>query len=224
MKVVHGILKTMKDNLGAVQGIVDKWDGPMIERKTKPMEKEEFERSFKSMKASHFSDIKEAGKQIHSLLKETNKVLRVSNASVDWRCYVEFVNSVIVEGLSKAVMTSLELLLDQINPEAIKLHYHLPLFEIMLVLNGTDGINFQPPLGHDAKKKGMPDMIDNIVGSFFQISTLFKRLDAEGTYMREMHSDLAVNSVLAMLSDSIATNDMKCHDLKRTFDKYGKNK
>ena len=119
-KVVHGILKTMKDNLGAVQDIVNKWGSPMIERKTKPMEKEEFEQTFKSMKAANSSDIKDAGKQIHSLLKETNKVLRVSNASADWRCYVEFVNSVEVEGLCTAIMMSLEFLLDQIDPESIR--------------------------------------------------------------------------------------------------------
>jgi len=222
VKVVHGILKTMKDNLSAVKDIASKWgDKPMIERKTKPMEKEEFERSFKSLKTSTYSDIKEAGKQIHSLLKETNKVLRVSNASSDWKCYVEFVNSVIVEGLSSAVLTSLEFLLDQIDPETIRRDGRLPLFEISIVLNGTDGINFQPPLGHDlTSKRGMSDMIDNIVGSFFQISTLFKRLDAEGTYMRELHSDLDIVSVLALLSDAIAANDDKCHDLQRTFDKY----
>ena len=222
VKVVHGILKTMKDNLSAVHEIANKWgDKPMIERKTKPMEREEFERSFKSLKASNFADIKEAGNQIHSLLKETNKVLKVSNASPDWKCYVEFVNSVIVEGLSTAVMTSLEFLLDQIDPDSIRRDGRLPLFEIMLVLNGTDGINFRPPLGHDAvHKNGMSDMIDNIVGSFFQISTLFKRLDADGTYMRELHSDLAVTSVLALLSDAIATNDDKCNDLRKTFDKY----
>lgn len=29
--------------------------------------------------------VKEGGKEIQTLLKETNKVLRVSNASPDWR-------------------------------------------------------------------------------------------------------------------------------------------
>jgi hypothetical protein len=51
-------------------------------------------------------------------------------------------------------------------------------------------------------------MIDNVIGSFFQISTLFKTLDMDGTYLGEMHSDLAIYIVLV-------TNDKKCHDLKR---------
>ena len=57
MKVVHGILNTMKDNLSTVQDIVKQWDRPMFERKTKPMEREEFERIFKSMQALNFSNI-----------------------------------------------------------------------------------------------------------------------------------------------------------------------
>ena len=63
-------------------------------------------------------------------------------------------------------------------------------------------------------------MIDNVIGSFFQISTLFNRLDTDGTYLGEMHSDLAINSVLALLSDAIITKDKKCHDLKKNFNKY----
>ena len=220
VKIVHDILKTMKDNLAAVQDIVEKWDKPMITRKIKPMEKDEFERSFKALKTTNHSGIKEDGKQIHSLLKETNKVLRVSNASADWRCYVEFANSVVIEGLSKAVMTSLDYLLDQIDPESIQRDGLLPLLEIQLNLVDSSGIVFQPPLGHTVDKKGMSDMIDGIVGSFFQIATLFKRLDTEGTYMRELHSDLAINSILALLSDSIAKNNERCHDLKTAFDKY----
>ena len=108
VKVVHGILNIMKHNLSAVQDIANKWDWPMIGRKTKPMEKVEFERTFKSMQASNYSKIKEDGDQIHSLLKETSNMLRVSNGSAEWKCYVEFVSSVIVNGLLAAIMTSLE--------------------------------------------------------------------------------------------------------------------
>jgi dynein heavy chain len=220
VKKIHGILKTMKDNLGAMQDIVNKWDRPMFERKTKPMEKEEFERTFKSMQASHFSKIKDDGDQIHALLNETNNVLGVSKGSAEWKCYVEFVKSVVVSGLSSAIMTSLRFLLDQINPESIRRDGRLPLFEIMLVVHGANGINFQPPLSHDASRVGMTDMIDNVIGSFFQIATLFNRLDAEGTYEGEMHLDSAINSLLASVSDTIVTNDKKCHDLRMNFDKY----
>lgn len=49
------------------------------------------------------------------MLKENNKVLKCSNASPDWRAYVDFVNNVVVDGLSRVICTSLEYLLDQVS-------------------------------------------------------------------------------------------------------------
>lgn len=53
--------------------------------------------------------------EIHNMLKENNKVLKCSNASPDWRGYVDFVNNVVVDGLSRVICASLEYLLDQVR-------------------------------------------------------------------------------------------------------------
>ena len=42
------------------------------------------------------------------------QVLRCSNASADWRAYVDFVNNVVVDGLSRCIISSLTYLLDQV--------------------------------------------------------------------------------------------------------------
>lgn len=41
-------------------------------------------------------------------------------------------------------------------------------------------------IGFASNGKGIRDVVHNWVGSFFSIATLFKRLDNEGTYIREM--------------------------------------
>ncbi|KAL7445854.1 hypothetical protein ACHAXM_010428 [Skeletonema potamos] len=223
VKVVHGVLKTMQDNLAAIKDIIDHWKRPMIERKTKPMEKEDFERTFRSHCNTNYNEIKESGNEIHHFLEETSKVLHVScNDSTDWRCYVEFINSLIVQGLSASVLASLRFLLDQIDPVSIQKERRLPLFEIELNLNCFDGLHFQPPLGKVADKTGMSDLIDNIVGSICHISTLFVRVDdsSEGSYLKEIQSDLAVGSVVSALSDVVVANDEKCLVLQKDLDKY----
>lgn len=53
--------------------------------------------------------------EIHNMLKENNKVLKCSNASPDWRGYVDFVNNVVVDGLSRVICASLEYLLEQVH-------------------------------------------------------------------------------------------------------------
>ena len=49
------------------------------------------------------------------MLKENNKVLKCSNASPDWRGYVDFVNDVLVDGMSRVICASLEHLLEQVR-------------------------------------------------------------------------------------------------------------
>ncbi len=218
---VHQILKTMKENLASIETTMKQWDKPMVERKTKPVDIEEFERSFKSVKASQFTEIKNAGKSIHSLLKETNKILRVSNASPDWRSYLDFVSGIIIEGLANSVTRSLDYLFRQLDQSEIDRHNKLPMLEIKLkLIESCRQLDFSPTLGMDDRGRGIGNMLENMIGSFLQISTLFKRLDSEGTYIREMHSDIMINNYQSMLLNSVMTNEKKCFELKEKFDEY----
>ncbi len=218
---VHNILKTMKDNFATIQMIVNQWNKPMMERKTKPVDKEELDISFKSLKSSRYTEIKDSGKYIHSLLKETNKILRVSNASSGWRCYLDFVSEMIIEGISQSVVTSLDFLHQQLDPRVIKSRNKLPLLEIKLALDQEHGVlDFSPPLGTDEKNKGVGSMVENMIGSFLQMSSLIKRLESDGTYMREMHADIIINSYQSMITEVVQENQMKCIELKGKFDLY----
>jgi len=58
--------------------------------------------------SERYTDIKEEGKNIHNMVKDTNKVLRASNASNDWKAYVDLVNNVVVDGFAKVIYTSLD--------------------------------------------------------------------------------------------------------------------
>ena len=44
-----------------------------------------------------------AGNEIHLLMKDTNKKLKVSQGLPDWKSYLDFVNDIIVGGLKKIV-------------------------------------------------------------------------------------------------------------------------
>ena len=218
---VHRIMKTMKDNFSAIDLMLNDWNKPMMERKTKPVEKEEFDKSFKSLKTVRFTEIKDSGKRIHTFLKETNKILRVSNASPDWRNYLDFVSENIIGGFAKSITTSLDFLHQQIDLVHIKQANKLPLLEIKLELDDRNiELDFLPPLGRDETSKGIGFMIGSMVGSFLQVSTLIKRLDSEGTYMREMHSNIMINNYQSMLADAVESNERKCMQLKGKFDQY----
>lgn len=220
VETVHGIMKTMKDNFSTIEMILKEWNKPMLERKSKPLEKDEFERMTKSFKTTRFAALKESSKQIHTLLKETNKILRVSNASRDWKSYVDYVGGYVIDGLSQAVMTSLEFLCQQIDPGSITAQGKLPLLEIKFNLNGKQrALEFVPAIGVTEDGKGLGSMIDEMIGSFLQQASLCKRVDGDGNYIREMHSDIYISNYMSAISVAIIATEKKCMDLKLTFEK-----
>jgi dynein heavy chain len=217
----------MKDNLRSINDQLRTYNKPLLQRKAKPIAKDEFEKEHKNYDKERYTEIKEGGKVIQTMVKDTNKELRVSNASNDWRSYVDFVNNVVVDGLSNIVQTSLSYLYDQISPEFIAKEDLKPIIEVKLDLlsfRNDDGLRFDEirflPDLLESNGKGIRDLVNNWIGSFLNISTLFKRLDNEGTYLREMHSDQNVRMYLAVIYETLAENESKCMNVKVLYEKH----
>lgn len=158
----------MKENLRQINESLTLYNRPLLQRKPKPATKDEFDREHRNLIKERYSEIKEGGKAIHQMAKDTNKVLRVSNASNDWRSYIDFVNNVVVDGLSKIVYTSLDYLFEQLDTATSSRDDRLPMIEVKLDLasikidaemshNGKtrrDEVRFIPPLeSSDGKGK-----------------------------------------------------------------------
>eukprot|EP01041_Mallomonas_annulata_P000386 gene386-700_t len=220
------VVRTMKENMRKINEQLAGYNKPLMQRKSKPVVKDEFEREHKNLIKERYTDIKEGGKAIHVMVKDTNKVLRVSNASNDWRAYVDFINNVVVHGLADVIYTSLDYIYDQINPDVIAKEDKMPMIEIKLDLisvRNDDGrheeVRFVPDL-LEANGKGIRDLVNGWIGSFFNIATLFKRLDNDGTYLREMHNDHNVCMLLAVINECLSENENKCFAVKDMYDKY----
>ncbi|RYG70338.1 hypothetical protein EON64_00425, partial [archaeon] len=227
VKAVSEVMRTMKNNLRGVSDQLMNYNKPLLTRKSKPMTKDEFEKDHKNFLKERYSEIKEGGKNIHNMVKDTNKVLRVSNASNDWKAYVDFVNNVVVDGLAKVVYTSLDFLFEQVDPATITKDDKLPLIEIKLDLisiKGSDDVRhdevrFIPDL-QENNGKGIRDLVNSWIGSFFNVATLFKRLDNEGTYLREIHADHSVKMLLAVLYETLEKNEESCNNVLKDYDKF----
>lgn len=59
---MHDVMHTMKTNLANVRSVLRAWDRPLMERKAKPVDRDEFERAHKGVKNSRYAEIKEGGK------------------------------------------------------------------------------------------------------------------------------------------------------------------
>ena len=104
MTDLSAMLQMLKGNLKHIEETVNKWAAaPMFERVSKPMLLPDFLALQKTTRDSKVAVVKEAGAEIHKLMKETSKKLKISQGLPDWKSYVEFVNNVVVDGLIQAV-------------------------------------------------------------------------------------------------------------------------
>lgn len=55
-------MHTMKTNLANIKNVLAAWDRPLMERKPKPVDRDEFERAHRAIKSSRYAEIKEGGK------------------------------------------------------------------------------------------------------------------------------------------------------------------
>jgi len=79
--------------------------------------------------------VKESGQEIHRLIKDTYKRLKVSQGLPDWKTYVDSVNNLVVAGLVNAMCASLKILSCNLNPLFIEQQKKSPLLEIQVDWN-----------------------------------------------------------------------------------------
>jgi dynein heavy chain len=99
VKTADTILNTLKVNLQKSEDIMEQWThAPLFQREAKPMLCKEYGLSHRTVLKQRYPMFKEGGHKVLELLKETNKVLKVSQGQPDWKAYVDFVNNAVVEG------------------------------------------------------------------------------------------------------------------------------
>ncbi|OQS01914.1 dynein heavy chain [Thraustotheca clavata] len=215
------LLDAMKRHMHRVQELLESWShGLLFERRSKPLSATEFEESQVATRNAKYTQIKDGGNEIHRLLKDTLKKLKVSQGSPDWRAYVDFINGIVEDGLTKVVLTSLEYLSAQLDPSNIEAHDLTPLLEIELDLYGKDVV-FSPAVGSLPNKRGLKDLAQVWIEAIFHIMSLFKRLDtADGAYLKELLENPQVQKLIADINTSCNTQESICMQYKKDLMKY----
>jgi dynein heavy chain len=217
----HDVLFQTKDNLREIQGILDKWCAePLLQRKPKPVTSSELAASQKQLIAARFQEIKAGGLVIDKKLQASHVVMKVAKAHPNWRAYADFTNSVVIMGLSRLVIKSLQYLCEQLDADRIAAQNIRPLMLIKLDLVG-DSVRFVPDVEESRGESSVWGIVNGWVDSFYQAATLFKRLDdAEGRYVKELSDDMYVQMLLATVNEHLSSTEEKCLAFKATFDQF----
>ncbi|KAJ8349888.1 hypothetical protein SKAU_G00250180 [Synaphobranchus kaupii] len=110
------------------------------------------------------------GEKIHQLVQENQTLLGADPGSGQWIAYTQYVDGIVLQGFVSATRCSLQYVMENMDP-ALKIS---PLFEVQLVLSGSD-MSFRPPLDM-TKKDNFYDMIDKMVGRIFKMASFMQRV------------------------------------------------
>ena len=183
---VDDLVKKMKDNVKKMQEMMKNWKKPLFERKLKPLLPEDLEQNHSSSVMTKLEDIKNHGKEIHKLMKDTAENIKPDKKSITWLAYVDYVNGLIVEGITEGINASLAFLADQISISFNKLHTLPPMFDIKVDLRYRDVV-FDPSINFNKQGNGIRNIVYKIVDDFISIAIQMPRLDTNtGDYLVEI--------------------------------------
>lgn len=193
VKDVNGTVTTMQDNLKKIEETMGKWaEKPLIERKPKPMSPEDFDQAHKAAIAVRHQDIVGGGREINKLMKETGDCLKNAKKTAHWDSYVDYVNGIVIEGLSTVIQNSLTYLSDLLDPVLIKKSDVMPIFDIRIELAETR-VTFDPEIEENARGNSIRDIVHSWIEDFIYISNLVTRIDgASGDYLNEIYDHMVV--------------------------------
>lgn len=109
---VDTLVKHMKENVSKMQNMMKKWKSPLFERRMRTQPPEELDSTHQSLVGPRLEDIKNHGRDIHKLMKETADYLKPDKKSINWLAYIDYVNGLVIEGITNGIDASLKFLSD----------------------------------------------------------------------------------------------------------------
>jgi dynein heavy chain len=186
------LVKKMKENIRKMEIMMKTWEKPLFDRKPKPFAPEDVEQIHSALVITRLEDVRNYGKEIHKLLKDTFEHIKPDKKHPTWIAYVDYVNSLCIGGITEGICASMSYLADQISIPYNKHHQLLPIFDIRVDLQDRDVI-FDPPIDYSPKGNGIRDIIQKIIDDFVSLSIQMPRLDTNsGDYLPEVKDQFAI--------------------------------
>lgn len=213
VKEVDDLVKKMKDNVKKMQEMMSKWEKPLFERKNKPLFPEDLEQTHQSTIMPRLEDIKNHGKEIHKALKDTADNIKPDKKSPTWIAYVDYVNGLVIEGITRGIQCSMNYLSDQISINYNKHNQLPPMFDIKVDLRDRE-VKFEPPIESCVRGNGIRDIIMKVTNDFISLAIQMPRLDTgNGDYLVEIKDQFELFGSMQILSNNL----MEIEDATKHF-------
>ena len=131
---VDELVKKMKENVRKMHEITEKWQRPLFERKNKALLAEDVEQTHQALVQPRLEDIRNNGKEIHRLMKDTQDNIKPDKKSPQWISYMDFINGLVIEGITQGINGSMIFLKDQLSIAYNRVNQLQPMFDIKVCL------------------------------------------------------------------------------------------
>ncbi|KAG9349499.1 hypothetical protein JZ751_027944, partial [Albula glossodonta] len=161
--------------------------------------------------------ITSTGEKIHQLVQENQTLLGADPDSSEWRAYTEYVDCMVLQGFISAIRCSLQYFIENTDP-TLKI---TPLFEVQLVLNGSD-MTFRPPLDI-TKKDNFYDIIDKTVDQIFKMASFIPRVarhNQQETYQPDVDEMAELGELSQIIRSRARSAIARVKEFQSSFSSY----
>ena len=100
---VDELVKKMKHNVSKMMETMEKWTKPLYERKPKALLAEDVEQTHQALVGPRLEDIRNNGKEIHRLMKDTQDNIKPEKKSRTWLAYQDYINGLVIDGITNGI-------------------------------------------------------------------------------------------------------------------------
>ncbi|CAH8620633.1 unnamed protein product [Schistosoma intercalatum] len=167
--------------------------------------------------SKRYAEITDAGKQILSLLETNRGLFKANENDPAWTKYIEYIDSIVENGLVQTIECSLNYLLTETEDAPIT----AALLEAQMELQAPD-ISFQPSMDVESKN-GLYSLVDHIIEDIYKQATFIPyitNLSMKESYMTKMNQNENLLKKRKQLLDRVEIVMKKALNYRATFDAY----
>ncbi|XP_038180482.1 dynein heavy chain 9, axonemal [Arvicola amphibius] len=210
-------IQKTKDNVEEIQNIMKTWVSPIFKRKDGKKECSLSLDDQQDRKEKYYGLIRDSGVKIHALVQENLVLFAADPASSIWKTYVNYIDSMLLDGFFLAIDCSLKYLLEN---TAYKTGI-TPIFEAQLSLVPPELV-FHPSLDSGVKG-GLYDIVESLLDSIFAVPSLVPRLSPHSDsphYQGELEDMADLASLRSALMERVQKMMTLCCSYRNTFSQY----
>nr|XP_021499024.1 dynein heavy chain 9, axonemal [Meriones unguiculatus] len=210
-------IQKTKDNVEEIQSIMKTWVSPIFKRKDGKKECPLSLDDQQDRMEKYYTLIRESGLKIHTLIQENQVLFASDPESSIWKTYVNYIDSMLLDGFFHAIECSLKYLLEntECKPGLT------PIFEAQLNLV-TPELVFHPSLDSGVKG-GLYDIVQNLVSSIFAVASLVPRLSPHSGsphYQGDLEDMADLASLRSVLMERVQSMMSLCCGYRNTLSQY----